>query len=770
MDIVDNLFSQQKWTIFIKTSSEEVYQSEDSAVTDNYIIFFTDEHEFYEILMYLKKFRKWNPAGKFIVTSGTVFENPYEVAVNITSTLWSFRVTHYVIMLVNSSELQLLDIYIWHPYTNGHCADQFNETKVVNQCKDGVMQYDTNLFPIQMLNNLNGCTINAQAIRIMPFVIIPTDIGTNITDLNLKDGISVVILETIAKATNFKVNYTISIKELDWGILKENGTSLITAGIMNNLLTYKVDIGIGTIGLTPLRYNNRGPSVYMTLPSTTSNTFAALLSMSVTQPNNGASRIFFFIWVIFCFHLTTWYQTSLISVLTRPSYEKQIAKEEDIFEQRMPFGFAPTTLQYFTGEDTWKARKISKEWIECTALTCLNRVIYERNFAYATTRIYLAYLKERFLDKNDHSLMYTFKQNAAVVNIVMMLSRGFPLIHRINILLARINEAGLIDLWLKNLWMHRYEVDSLSDQEQILTLYNLQAAFIILGFEISSRYFPVGKYITTGCIKNDHTMDIIDNLFSQQKWTIFIKTPSEEVYQSEDSAITDNYIIYFRDEQEFYEILMYLKRFLKWNPAAKFIVTSGTVFENPYEVAVNITSTLWSFRVTHYVILLVNSSELQLLDIYTWHPYTNGHCADQFNDTKVVNQCKDGVLQYDTNLFPVQMLNNLNGCTVNAEAIKAEPYVFLPTDMGKNITDLNLKDGISIIVLETIAKATNFKVNYTTTLKEQDYGITVGNGSTLIITGIIDNLVNNRVDIDGVVERSNDDDGGYKPNQYSSTS
>lgn len=543
MDIFNNLFCcQQKWTICIKIPSKKVYQAEDSTITDNYIIYFTDEKELYEILMYLRRFLKWNSSSKFTITSDTVFQHPQNVAVNLTSILWSFRVTQYVIVLVNSSDLELLDIYTWHPYTNGNCGDKFNDTKVINQCKDGVLEYDTNLFPIKMFNDLNGCTINAEAIRTEPYVFIPK--SADVTDLKLRNGISVVVLETIANATNFKVNYSTSVRERDYGITVTNGTTLVISGIIDNLVNNRVDIGIGIFPVTSIRYrylalsnpymvdyitcvvprarqepkwkclfkifrmstwaltgltlmlaalclwglahySSRETTVYQILPISISNSFGVLLGLSVRQPRSGISRIFFIIWVIFCLHLTISYQTSLISVLTSPSYEKQITTIEEVFNQKMSIGFSASVLQYFNNDDDWRAKKISKEWIECSGLPCLKRVVLERNFVYITSRLYVKYLEEQYLNKKRQSSMYLFKNNAVNLNIVIALSRGFPLLHRVNVLLARFRQAGLIDLWIKNVKKTRHNIGSFSSKYSRLSLFNLQTAFIILGFGLS---------------------------------------------------------------------------------------------------------------------------------------------------------------------------------------------------------------------------------------------------------------------------------------------
>lgn len=52
------------------------------------------------------------------------------------------------------------------------------------------------------------------------------------------------------------------------------------------------------------------------------------------------SRVFLMIWTIYCFNITSIYQSQLIVILTTPSSEKQITTPEELIEADIPFGFS----------------------------------------------------------------------------------------------------------------------------------------------------------------------------------------------------------------------------------------------------------------------------------------------------------------------------------------------------------------------------------------------------------------------------------------------
>lgn len=568
-NILKMFYINYKWAATVRLSTEKTYLFNKVPKTNNYIIHLQRLEDLNETLIYLKQSRNWNPYAKFIVTSHSIFENPLHTAANLTKIMWPFLILNAVIMLPsNVSESDLLNIYTWYPYAHGNCADKFNETQVINRCKNGELENaEVNLFPEKIPTNLNGCYVKVRVVELSPYIMLPKGLDKTKGNLNITEGVEIELLTVVSKMANIKLNYSVSNTELDWGIIREfRNSTLYSTGLMNSLLNEEIDIGIGAIGEATLRnkyldvsvpyiydtfawivpyalreakwkclfnifnlstwvltfvtlmlvtlclwglsYNSPNESLsFVRLRNCTLNTLGVLLGISVqSQPKRGFNRIFFILWIIFSLHMTICYQTSLISVLTRPSYKKQISTVEELFESKISFGFVGTAIRFFRHDKSWQSRKIYKEWMQCkNAIKCLHYVAYNRNYSFAASRLFLRYNEGKFRGPDGRPLLYMFKDNIVAFPVIMQFRRGFPFIHRVNNLLIRIVEGGLVDFWFDKVLSKRYMNDKLINDstEQKLSLFNVQAAFIILGFGlfIASVVF-VAEIIIQKCKTN----------------------------------------------------------------------------------------------------------------------------------------------------------------------------------------------------------------------------------------------------------------------------
>lgn len=549
--VYKSLVNKLKWSIYTEKYTNQTSKSiEVPMKTRNYVIVFEKLEDLRSYLVILKKSSSWNSFAKFIITSAGFGDS----AAKIVEMLWMYRVLNAVILIPSS--VDVLDMYIWYPYANGSCADNFHNIQLVNQCQDGTLVNSTiNLFPNKIPNNLNGCSVRARPMGIQPYVILPENIDRTKTDLNINEGLEIMVLNTIANAANFKVNYTLSPTEIDIGRIVENNSRVVSTGLLAALINGEVDIGLGCLGSTPIRYKYLDFSVpyiydrlvwcvphakntpkwkcifdifhlstwsltlltiilaticlwmrsYNTQLESTSfrilencslNMFATFLGISVRiQPKTGVNRCFFMIWIIFSLHLTICYQTGLVSVLTSPSYEKQISSVEEIFTDGLPFGTISSAMRYFDNQQDWRMKRVHEHGIECSdPVTCMRKVAEERNYAFAFSKLFIQFVEGRFVTANGEPELYTFKDRIVLLMGLMPMSRGFPLMQRINDLLVRITEAGFLHFWFSNLKETPAIIAKGVNSNQLkLSLDNLQGAFFLLaiGILLASLVFIV---------------------------------------------------------------------------------------------------------------------------------------------------------------------------------------------------------------------------------------------------------------------------------------
>lgn len=211
-------------------------------------------------------------------------------------------------------------------------------------------------------------------------------------------------------------------------------------------------------------------------------------------------------------------------------------------------------------------------------------------------------------------------------------------------------------------------------------------------------------------------------------------------------AKADIYLIHVRKKDEIIRILKHLENSTSWNPGAKFIVTSVTNFKSGNNnIASHLVKILWSFKIINGVILLPRLNSNVLFDIYSWSPFKEGKCGNEFGSVTIIDECSFGKFLTNALWFPNRIPNNLKECEVKVRTIIWPPFVNEPVrKVSNNYNQFIFENGIEINIMNTIAKIANFTVNYTISRKPEDWGYVNINGST---SGMMASLINEEVDI-----------------------
>lgn len=540
--LLANLFSGNNFSLLMVKPSAPSSENHFIKKADSYIIQIRNYREAYQNFKNLQSYKSWNPFAKFAVISASSFsENNFKSAARIVKDMWMFKITNAVILLPDPTNTSVYDIFSWFPYREGKCGVVFKEVKLIDKCAFGNFYLRADWYPNKIPKNLHHCQVKVRTIIWPPFVGKPSRkvLGTH-NQYEFKYGIEIKLMNTIAETANFYVNYTISDRPQDWGKLFRNGTS---SGLFKSLLDEEVDVGLCALGATALRhqfldasetyiqealtfcvphglrlptwkkmvavlqintwmlcllciilitiasvslsyFEKTESAIYRNVLDCLQNTIAMIIGSSVkTPPRSGSVRLVIMLWIIFCLHLNIVYRTTLISLLTSPSYETELSTAEEILRSNLTIYTLPNFKRFFGVEGSASiVSMIKKRWVDCNDIKwCLDKVALERNSVMLTPRLYMQYIINRYKTKNGDPLMYCFKDSLVTFPVEMLMGKGFHLKNRIKVLVSRIVPSGLIPMWTKTAFEHSWKETIVSESltGEKLTMQHLQGVFII---------------------------------------------------------------------------------------------------------------------------------------------------------------------------------------------------------------------------------------------------------------------------------------------------
>lgn len=94
---------------------------------------------------------------------------------------------------------------------------------------------------------------------------------------------------------------------------------------------------------------------------------------------------------------------------------------------------------------------------------------------------------------------------------------------------------------------------------------------------------------------------------------------------------------------------------------------------------------LWKRQVINAVIMVHNSSDPKHLNCYTWDPYTEGHCGNQFKSPTIIGECLNEQIQSEKGLFSSKIPDQLSRCPILIQTCIIEPYVIKKEEIIGNI-------------------------------------------------------------------------------------
>jgi len=189
---------------------------------------------------------------------------------------------------------------------------------------------------------------------------------------------------------------------------------------------------------------------YQSLSSCFLNTWAVLVAVSVPQqPTNSHLRVFFFLYVCFCFAISTVFQAFFVSYLVEPLYEKKIETYDELLISDVVYGYQPfityiqDTLAY---PDFVKFAENKDLKEDCSDIRkCIHRMVTKRDISTFSDPIYASYVAKEMGVVNVEKIICPFDEVLMSMGFIMLFKKGNPLLDRFNILMRRYLEGGLIE-------------------------------------------------------------------------------------------------------------------------------------------------------------------------------------------------------------------------------------------------------------------------------------------------------------------------------------
>jgi len=462
-----------------------------------------------------------------------------------------------------------LNLYTWFPYKLGRCGE-FQEVILIDQwvCENkGTFSENAYLYPPKVPKSFTHCPIKVASIGVDPLVIVTENYTKNDGSTAYKvTGLSVEILVLVFEKMNLTTVFlspAVS-TELDQYLKVlsdfENGLSDVVTGAIpllpilvtpshdatipytriefkmllpcpkpiqgtkKVLTTFSLSVWL-TLGLVLLlstavfRCVGRGPyrSVFRETRTCRSlshcfyNAWAVFMGVPVPQlPTTSNLRVFFLLHVCYCFAISTVFQAFFVSYLVEPEYDNKIETLDELLNSDIIYGYNPG-MDIILHSEFSEFNERKKLRADCgDSKKCVERMITKCDIASIIVPIYASYLASVMGIVDVNKIICSFDESIMSTDIIILFKKGNPLLDRVNVLIRRCLEAGLLEIHWSEL-QHRARLKSggklREDSSEMFVPFSvshLMPAFVVLvlGNILSSVVFIVELIRGSGRKKN----------------------------------------------------------------------------------------------------------------------------------------------------------------------------------------------------------------------------------------------------------------------------
>lgn len=540
------------WPVLTFSTSGNVNNiTRSTAVKPEVVILILNEDEpgseglLHRMLMSFATSRFGNPRARYVIVSTAVPSSTSDQHVIVLSALnisLSLDILDAIFLLPEpvhndrteaSLKAHAIDVFTWFPFgSKSSGTDNLDATFLdrwvqEEEGRDGLFRKNANLFPSKSITNLGGRNVTMAYVSWPPLVMSSHSNATTSPD----EGLEIRIIKTVAEYTNFnlvlrrpgdhvKVHGYFGAQWLNTELLlRLDGTWTHYTGAFTWFVPNEKDVPrwqslirifnpsfwllvslvyvLGSFtfwALASTQRSDRETASFRNIILIFMNSLSMLLSESVNKkPIRTQSQIFFLLWSFYCLQINNAYQSSLIGFLTNPGHLPRINDLDGLLESGIELGIQSGLHFHFNDTSDPRNKRILKSHIDCdlkTSLVCLDRMAYKGDLAVAGGRNGLEFLSYIKYMKNGKPLYVPLKDNIQQGYMVIYLKRGNILLKRIDSIVLRLQNAGLIDKWVKDIrrkFGKHFGNVPVNDGFCVLTMSHLEGAcsLFVLGMLLS---------------------------------------------------------------------------------------------------------------------------------------------------------------------------------------------------------------------------------------------------------------------------------------------
>jgi hypothetical protein len=518
----------------------------------------TLERQIENIKSYGNSFNRW---GKFlVVVTDFVVHSPRALAMGIIETLWNnHQIANSVIMVPNVHESVIsFDLYTWFPYESGQCG-KTEEVVLLDRCvlgKDRPLSTNISLFSPKTPLNFHGCPIRVATWDARPNMISAKHNQTDGSITYEYTGTEAIYLLLLSERMNMTLvflpppkkiyfiqffisslssvfngdadiaigNFPLHYLPLAYteptipylhGTLKwyvpcarpirkiDNIINLFTAPAWSVLVLLLVlsAVTFWCIANIPHHCVSKESIAYRNLSQCCSKAWAVFLGVSAAEmPRTFRLRVFFFLFVCYCYAINTVFQAYFTSFLIEPIFDKQIHTFDELKSSKIRYLEHPSTPELDAYINYDKYTKLTGPREVCLDYKqCLSRLLEGEKVTLLMLDTWAEY--EASSSGRGQISLCAIDESEFTRGFTMYLSKGSLFRDRFNVLIQRCLEAGLgNNYWSQLTWnltlqrSHEHGGGDEASSKNVyfaFTVFHLRVAFCLLalGGALSSIVF-----------------------------------------------------------------------------------------------------------------------------------------------------------------------------------------------------------------------------------------------------------------------------------------
>jgi hypothetical protein len=440
-------------------------------------------------------------------------------------------------------EAKNFEVYSLFPYEENGCGKHCRPV-LMDQCQAGNVEqflYNSPLFPNKIPDIFPGCPIVAFASNLKPYVIL-TNADTDSDGYPIYEaaGIEAEYLSLVAEALNltleivpcehecsygehiFEIFVNIGFKPLNilgmkyrdatipyifnamkWyvpcpksALRMERVMGVFSTSVWFSMLPVLILTGVvfWYSARFPVTAVPREAYGYRTLVHSLYNVWCIILGVSVAEmPRTSRVRAVFCLFLWYSFAISTIFQSFFVSFLVSPRYSSRLSSLDDLAKSGLKYGnFSTLDRQlHIVGYDELDSLHLAQ--VECYDYeNCLERLFIQEDVAVMSPEVGAKYVASLVAKSEDEDTLCFLDENVFSVNCVMYFSGGRPEFCKINAVIRRCIEAGLVEKYwsefnFKLKWRNVEKTKATDYEERgdvyfVFSLSHLKFAFLVLGF------------------------------------------------------------------------------------------------------------------------------------------------------------------------------------------------------------------------------------------------------------------------------------------------